>query len=55
MFSFTGLSPEMCEYLLKEKHIYLLRNSRISMCGLTPTNMDLVANAIHEAVSKFQK
>jgi aspartate aminotransferase len=54
MFSFTGLSPEMCEFLLKEKHIYLLKNGRISMCGVTPGNLDYLANSINEAVNKFQ-
>jgi len=53
MFSFTGLTPEMCEFLVKEKHVYLLKSGRISMCGLTPHNMDYVANSIHEAVTKF--
>ena len=53
MFSFTGLSPEMCAFLISEKHIYLLKNGRISMCGLTPTNIDYVAESIHEAVTKF--
>ena len=55
MFSFTGLSLEMCEFLLKEKHIYLLRSGRISMCGVTPGNIDYVASSINEAVTKFQK
>jgi len=54
MFSFTGLSPEMCEFLLKEKHIYLLKNGRISMCGVTPGNLDYLADSINEAVNKFQ-
>lgn len=54
MFSFTGLSPEMCEFLLKEKHIYLLKNGRISMCGVTPGNLDYLAHSINEAVNKFQ-
>jgi aspartate aminotransferase len=38
---------------VKEKHVYLLKSGRISMCGLTPHNMDYVANSIHEAVTKF--
>ena len=54
MFSFTGLNPEMCQFLVNEKHIYLLKNGRISMCGVTPGNLDYVANSIHEAVTKFQ-
>lgn len=53
MFSFTGLSPEMCAFLVSEKHIYLLKSGRISMCGVTPTNIDYVAESIHEAVTKF--
>jgi len=53
MFSFTGLSPDMCAFLVSEKHIYLLKNGRISMCGLTPNNIDYVAESIHEAVTKF--
>lgn len=53
MFSFTGLNPRMCEFLLKEKHIYLLKNGRISMCGATPANLDYVAQSIDEAVRKF--
>lgn len=53
MFSFTGLTPDMCAYLINEKHIYLLKNGRISMCGLFPKNIDYVAESIHEAVTKF--
>jgi aspartate aminotransferase len=45
----------MSEFLVKEKHVYLLKSGRISMCGLTPSNMDYVASSIHEAVTKFQK
>lgn len=55
MFSFTGLSSEMCEYLVKEKHIYLLKNGRISMAGVTPSDINYIASSIHEATTKFQK
>ncbi len=55
MFSFTGLSPDVCQFLIKEKHIYLLKNGRVSMCGITPRNIDYVAESIHEGVTKFQK
>ena len=55
MFSFTGLNPDMCEFLKNERHIYLLRNGRVSMCGVTPGNIDYVAQSIDEAVRKFQK
>jgi aspartate aminotransferase len=51
MFSYTGLSPAQCDFLVGEKHIYLLRSGRISMCGVTPGNIDYVAQSIHQAVS----
>jgi len=54
MFSYTGLSQEMCVFLKQEKHLYLLKSGRISMCGLTSKNVDYVAKAINEAVTKFQ-
>jgi len=54
MFSYTGLSQEMCIFLKQEKHLYLLKSGRISMCGLTSKNVDYVAKAINEAVTKFQ-
>lgn len=54
MFSYTGLSVQQCEYLVKEKHIYLLKSGRISMCGVTPGNIDYVASSIHDAVTKIK-
>lgn len=54
MFSFTGLNPKQVEYLINEKHIYLLPSGRINMCGLTTKNLDYVATSIHEAVTKIQ-
>jgi len=55
MFSYTGLSQEMCVFLKNEKHLYMLKSGRISMCGITTKNVDYVANAIKEAVLKFSK
>ena len=40
---------------MSERHIYLLRSGRISMCGLTPGNIDYVAESIHEAVVGVKK
>ena len=54
MFSYTGLSPAQSEWLVQERHIYLLRSGRISMCGLTPANIDYVAQSIHQAVTQVQ-
>ncbi|KAM6916632.1 LOW QUALITY PROTEIN: aspartate aminotransferase, cytoplasmic [Xenentodon cancila] len=52
MFSFTGLNPKQVEYLVKERHIYLMASGRINMCGLTSKNIDYVAESIYEAVTK---
>lgn len=54
MFSFTGLNPDQAAFLTNERHIYMLKNGRISMCGITPNNVDYLAESIHEAVTKFQ-
>nr|XP_033799331.1 aspartate aminotransferase, cytoplasmic [Geotrypetes seraphini] len=53
MFSYTGLNSKQVEYLIKEKHIYLMASGRINMCGLTTKNLDYVAESIHEAVTKI--
>nr|XP_020479418.1 aspartate aminotransferase, cytoplasmic-like [Monopterus albus] len=54
MFSFTGLNPKQVEYMIKQKHVYLMASGRINMCGLTTKNIDYVAQSIHEAVTKVQ-
>ncbi|KAJ8365314.1 hypothetical protein SKAU_G00141450 [Synaphobranchus kaupii] len=54
MFSFTGLNPKQVEYMIKQKHVYLMASGRINMCGLTTKNIDYVAQSIHETVTKVQ-
>jgi len=51
MFSFTGLSAEQCELLTKKYHIYLTKNGRISMPGLSTKTIPYLANAIHDVVT----
>ena len=34
MFSYTGLTEDMTLFLKKEKHLYMLKSGRISMCGV---------------------
>lgn len=53
LFSYTGLTPRQAEHLIQEYHIYLLKSGRINICGLNPGNVHYVANAIHDAVTKF--
>ncbi|KAM4635883.1 aspartate aminotransferase, cytoplasmic [Discoglossus pictus] len=54
MFSYTGLNPKQVDYLIKEKHIYLMASGRINMCGITTKNIDYVAQSIYEAATKIQ-
>lgn len=49
-----GLAAKQVEYMIKEKHVYLMASGRINMCGLTTKNIDYVAQSIHEAVTKVQ-
>uniref|UniRef100_A0A8D9BRQ4 Aspartate aminotransferase n=1 Tax=Cacopsylla melanoneura TaxID=428564 RepID=A0A8D9BRQ4_9HEMI len=52
MFSYTGLNPNQVAHMVSQHHVYLLKSGRINMCGLTTGNLDHVAGAIHDAVTK---
>lgn len=45
--SFTGLTPEQVDKLAKEHHVYLTRDGRVSMAGVTTSNVGYLAEAIH--------
>jgi len=49
MFSYTGLTGEQCDFVTEKYHVYLTRNGRISMAGVTTKNVEHLAKAIHEA------
>lgn len=51
MFCFTGMDQKQCERLTKEFSVYLTKDGRISMAGVTTKNVDYLAEAIH-AVTK---
>ena len=51
MFCYSGLTPEHVNRLGKEFSIYLTKDGRISVVGITSGNVDYLANAIHQ-VSK---
>ena len=51
MFCYTGLTPEQVDQMKGEYHIYLTKDGRISMAGLTSKNVEYVAGAMH-AVTK---
>ena len=50
MFSFTGLSPAQCDSMVEKHHIYMLKNGRISMAGVTSKNVKYLAQAIDDVV-----
>ncbi|XP_061421701.1 aspartate aminotransferase, mitochondrial [Lethenteron reissneri] len=51
MFCFTGLKPEQVERLMKEFSVYMTKDGRISIAGLSSGNVGYLAHAIHQ-VSK---
>lgn len=53
MFSYTGVTETQVEHLKKQYHIYMPRSGRINMCGLNESNIDYVANALHEAITSL--
>mmetsp|Transcript_35272 Transcript_35272/g.51807 ORF Transcript_35272/g.51807 Transcript_35272/m.51807 type:complete len:410 (-) Transcript_35272:113-1342(-) len=51
MFCFSGMTPEQVEKLRLEYHIYMTKNGRISMAGVTSKNVGYLAESMH-AVTK---
>ncbi|KAJ8917470.1 hypothetical protein NQ315_005517 [Exocentrus adspersus] len=51
MFCFTGMKAPEVEKIIKEHSVYLTKDGRISMAGVTSKNVDYLARAIH-AVTK---
>ncbi|XP_034949996.1 aspartate aminotransferase, mitochondrial isoform X2 [Chelonus insularis] len=48
MFCFTGLTAPEVEKLTSNFHIYLTKDGRISMAGVTSKNVEYLAHAMHE-------
>jgi aspartate aminotransferase len=48
MFCYTGLKPEQVDALRNEHHIYLTRDGRISIAGVSSHNVEYLAKAMHE-------
>ncbi|KAI9224536.1 pyridoxal phosphate-dependent transferase [Blastocladiella britannica] len=48
MFCFTGLKPEEVDRLKSEFAVYLTRDGRISIAGISSHNVKYLAEAIHE-------
>lgn len=52
MFSFSGLSDEIVEWLRTNKSIYVVGGGRINVAGLTSKNIDYVCDSIAEALAQ---
>jgi len=48
MFCFTGLNPEQVANLTKDHHVYLTKDGRISVAGVSSNNVDYLAHAMHQ-------
>jgi len=54
MFSYTGLNPAQSDAMVEKHHVYMLRNGRISMAGVTTRNVGYLANAIDDVVRNIK-
>ncbi|MBW2658475.1 MAG: aspartate/tyrosine/aromatic aminotransferase [Deltaproteobacteria bacterium] len=52
MFSFSGLSPRVVDWLRENKSIYVVGGGRINLAGLTSKNIDYVCDGIAEALGE---
>lgn len=50
MFSFTGLTPAQVERMTKEHHVYMTKDGRISLAGLSAAKAPYLAAAIADCV-----
>lgn len=48
MFCYSGMTPEMVDRMASEHAIFMTRNGRISMAGVTSKNVGRIAQAMHE-------
>ena len=49
-FVLSGLNKPQCDYLLDKYHIHMMDNGRMAMIGLNPSNIEYVAQAMHETI-----
>ncbi|KAI9014524.1 aspartate aminotransferase [Phycomyces nitens] len=48
MFCYSGMTPEQVDKIKEDWHIYLTRDGRISMAGISSDNVKYLAEAIHD-------
>ena len=49
MFCFTGMTPDQVAKLTKEYSVYLTKDGRISVAGISSNNVDYLAHAMHNS------
>lgn len=53
MFSFTGLSVAQSEAMVSKHHVYMTKNGRISVAGLTTSNVEYVARCMKDVTDNL--
>jgi aspartate aminotransferase len=48
MFCYSGLTPEQVQRMREEYAIYMTKDGRISMAGVTSKNVEYLADALHQ-------
>ncbi|XP_067136947.1 aspartate aminotransferase, mitochondrial [Centruroides vittatus] len=48
MFCYTGMNQEQVERLIKDFSVYLTKDGRISVAGVSSNNVDYLAHAMHQ-------
>jgi len=51
MFAYTGLKPDQMDVLAKEHSVYATKDGRISVAGITSSNVQRLAESIHKVTS----
>ena len=51
MFCFSGMTPEQVDKLAEEHSMYMTRNGRISMAGVTSGNVERLAKAMATVIA----
>eukprot|EP00658_Telonema_sp_P-2_P000627 TRINITY_DN10233_c0_g1_i4.p2 TRINITY_DN10233_c0_g1~~TRINITY_DN10233_c0_g1_i4.p2 ORF type:complete len:161 (+),score=48.61 TRINITY_DN10233_c0_g1_i4:203-685(+) len=51
MFSFTGLNAAQSTAMIEKHHVYMPKNGRISMAGVTSKNVKYIAAAIKSVIT----
>jgi len=50
MFTFTGCTPQQVENMTAKWHIYMTKDGRISLAGLSQAKCEYVARALDDSV-----